>query len=115
MTERPGSVEHASDIHVSVIYAPPPPSPAHRLEVTLPRGATVASALAAAKPLVEIYSAAVPEMYIAVYGERVDEETSLNDGDRVELLRPLVKAPTEQRRARHARQSGRPTDRKGSR
>ncbi len=41
----------------------------------------------------------------AVFGVRVDGSTGLNDGDRVELLRPLLIDPKEARRRRAAAQA----------
>ena len=64
------------------------------LLLELPAGATVADALAAGNlhpSMVDGY---------AVYGERATADTTLRDGDRVELLRPLLMDPKEARRRR---------------
>ncbi len=60
----------------------------------LPEGATVAAALAAC--------GFEPDGMIAcaVFGERVTAATVLRDGDRLELLRPLLIDPKEARRRR---------------
>lgn len=63
----------------------------------LPRGARVADALQAAA-LEEAGQAAG----IAVFGVNATPQTELDDGDRVELLRPLLVDPKEARRRRAA-------------
>lgn len=65
-------------------------------QVVLPVGATVADALAAAAFDGE------PHAAVAVFGETVDADRPLADGDRVELLRPLLLDPKEARRRRAA-------------
>ncbi|MCE7031307.1 RnfH family protein [Lysobacter sp. GX 14042] len=62
--------------------------------VELPEGATVADALRAAG-----WSTGV-EGAVAVFGVVADAATVLHEGDRVELLRPLVVDPREARRRR---------------
>ena len=64
----------------------------------LPQGATVADAVQASDlPLEGIAG-------YAVFGERVTPVTPLRDGDRVELLRPLLADPKDARRRRAATQ-----------
>lgn len=62
----------------------------------LPAGATVADALAAAA------FDGDPPAAVAVFGEAVDADRPLADGDRIELLRPLLLDPKEARRRRAA-------------
>jgi putative ubiquitin-RnfH superfamily antitoxin RatB of RatAB toxin-antitoxin module len=64
----------------------------------LPEGASVADALQAAA-LEEAGQAAG----VAVFGVNATPQTVLNEGDRVELLRPLLIDPKEARRRRAAR------------
>lgn len=74
------------------------------VELTLADGATVADALAASAlgdPGIAGY---------AVYGERVTLATPLRDGDRLELLRPLLIDPKEARRRRAQDQRSRSPD-----
>ena len=63
--------------------------------VELPADATVVQALAASgwKDDADIVAC-------AVFGVRADGETVLHEGDRVELLRPLVADPKDARRRR---------------
>ena len=65
-----------------------------RVALELPDGATLGDALAASGlPLDGIAG-------YALHGERAGPEAALHDGDRVELLRPLVMDPKEARRKR---------------
>ena len=67
------------------------PDGATIVTVTLPAGATVRDALDAAS----LTGAAV-----GIFGRRVELETKLADGDRVEVYRPLAVDPKEARRRR---------------
>jgi uncharacterized protein len=64
--------------------------------VELPDGATVADAVAASG-----FGADGIDAH-AVFGVRVDVRAPLHDGDRVELLRPLLADPKDARRQRAA-------------
>ncbi len=79
-------------IRVEVIQAWPRRHEAKTLE--LPEGATVADALAAAALPQEGHPA------VAIFGETAAVDQPLRDGDRVELLRPLLLDPMEARRRR---------------
>jgi len=63
----------------------------HRLSV--PEGSTVADALRAA-------SVVPGDLGVAVWGRRCKPQQRLQDGDRIELLRPLHVDPKEARRLR---------------
>lgn len=80
-------------IHVEVIQAWARRHEA--VDVDLPEGATVAEAIAAAGLLTPGGHAGV-----AVYGEIATADRRLQDGDRVELLRPLTIDPKDARRRR---------------
>lgn len=67
----------------------------------LDEGATVDDALAATR----LPRAGVAG--VAVHGTRVRGDAPLADGDRVELLGPLLADPKDSRRRRAARQAGR--------
>jgi uncharacterized protein len=62
--------------------------------VDLPEGATVVEAIAAAGLTPGEYAG------VAVYGDLATDDQRLQDGDRVELLRPLTIDPKEARRRR---------------
>jgi len=82
----------ANDVRVEVIRAWP-----HRFESTvleMPAGATVADALAASG------FADAEHTSVAVHGVNATTATVMNEGDRVEVLRPLLIDPKEARRRR---------------
>lgn len=76
------------------------------IELELPEGAAVASALAAAREVLRTHAPAVadePEWadgVTGVFGEVCGRDRPLRDGDRVELYRPLSVDPKAARRAR---------------
>lgn len=98
----------AQTIRVEVVYALP--ERAWRVARILPGDATVAMAVAAA--MAELQAAGLPisessvnglptgELQLAVFGRAVEPHTPLQDGDRVELLRPLLADPKQARRQR---------------
>lgn len=85
-------------LRVTVAYAAPGIEAAE--PVSVPAGATVADAVAASG-LMERYALAATISY-AVHGQRARPDTPLADGDRVELVRPLVADAGAMRRARAA-------------
>lgn len=66
-----------------------------RAELQLREGATVREAVMAAG-----WGDDVEAVAYAIFGQRVDGDASLHDGDRIELLRPLLADPKEARRQR---------------
>jgi len=82
---------------VTVVYAAPGVEAVERLD--LPAGSTVDDAVARSGLLGRC---AVPAASFAIHGQRARPETPLVDGDRVEVLRPLVADPKASRRARAA-------------
>jgi uncharacterized protein len=66
-----------------------------QVEVQLPEGATVHDAVLAAG-----WGADPEAVACAVFGQRVEDDAPLRDGDRIELLRPLLADPKEARRQR---------------
>lgn len=102
----------AQTIRVEVVYALP--ERAWRVARVLPGDATVAMAVAAA--MAELQAAGLPiseasvrglvsslpmsELQLAIFGRAVEPHTPLQDGDRVELLRPLLADPKQARRQR---------------
>ena len=71
-------------------------------QVTLPIGASVARALEAAGFTPEALAMRGIDG-LALHGVRTTPEAVLRDGDRIELLRPLVADPKDARRRRAAR------------
>ena len=82
----------SGQIRVEVIQAWPGRHEAARVD--LPEGATAAEAIAAAGLTL------VNHIGIAVHGEIAASDRPLHDGDRIELLRPLMIDPKEARRKR---------------
>jgi len=70
-------------------------------EATVPQGATVEDAMRAAGLTPEWLQAQGIDG-LALHGVRATPESVLHDGDRVELLRPLVADPKDARRRRAA-------------
>ena len=66
-----------------------------RIELELPAGATVSEAV-----IVAGWGDDPETVAYAVFGQRVDADAVLRDGDRIELLRPLLADPKEARRQR---------------
>lgn len=88
---------------VEVIYALPDKHWTVRLR--LPRGATVADALVLARMNERVPGLDISKLGLGIFGHKVTPETVLADGDRIELLRPLLADPKQARRRRQA-QSG---------
>ena len=89
---------------VEVVYAMPEEQSIVKLELAegaVVRDAVVASALSERYPAIQV--GATP---VGIYGEKVQYDTVLRDGDRVEIYRPLEVDPMEARRLR-ARSQGR--------
>lgn len=94
-----------TSIAVTIVYALP--GTATEVAVRLPQGSTVAdaierSAIAALHPEVNPGQCAV-----GIFGQRVDLQTAVREGDRVEIYRPLVADPKESRRKRDNRRKQR--------
>lgn len=85
----------APTVRVEVVRAWPRRHASVVLE--LPAGATVADAVAASGLALDGVVA------LAVFGERVRSTDGLRDGDRLELLQPLLVDPKEARRRRARR------------
>jgi uncharacterized protein len=75
------------------------PERATRIAVDLPAGATVADAIRASD-IATRCGVDVAVLGLAVFGRRVTDDSVLEEGDRVELLRPLAVDPKQARRLR---------------
>lgn len=92
-------------IQIELVYALPDRCWRHAL--SLPVGATVAQALSQAEEwLAQLPPPAWDIQRVAVFGQRVAPDAVLHDGDRIEILRPLLADPKQARRQR-AQQSPR--------
>ena len=87
-------------LRVEVVHAYP--ARVLRGELELPPGATGADARAAADLPATMPGVDVDPARIAVYGRLAAPRDRLHDGDRVEILRPLLIDPKQARRQRAA-------------
>jgi putative ubiquitin-RnfH superfamily antitoxin RatB of RatAB toxin-antitoxin module len=89
-------------ICVEVVYALP--ARERHLELTLTQGATVADALARVAGAPEFADLDLESISVGIYGRVVtDRNQRLNEGDRIELYRPLTVDPMTARRRRASR------------
>lgn len=85
-------------LRVEVVYALPEQQDI--VPVELPPGALLSDAVAESG-LLERYPAIKSGVTpVGIFGKRADWDVALENGDRVELYRPLVADPKEQRRNR---------------
>lgn len=91
-------------LRIEVVYALPERYWSESLE--LPQGSTVADVLARTRLPQQVPGLVLDPMLVAVHGQGAKPGQALNDGDRVELLRPLACDPKEVRRRRAAAQAG---------
>lgn len=92
------------EIGVQLVRAWPGHCESH--ELRLPAGASVAEALSRAADAGFAAAAQASPDALAIFGKLASPSTRLHDGDRIELLRPLLADPKERRRERAGRRSG---------
>jgi putative ubiquitin-RnfH superfamily antitoxin RatB of RatAB toxin-antitoxin module len=86
-------------ISVELVYATRERQMVRKL--SLPTGATVADAIAAAPGVVDASVAGAVDMNnVGIWGRVVDPQCPLRDGDRIEFLRRLMVDPKDARRRR---------------
>jgi putative ubiquitin-RnfH superfamily antitoxin RatB of RatAB toxin-antitoxin module len=88
-------------VRIEVVYALP--ERAWSIALELPAGATVADGLAASRFESLVPGLDADRLGYAVFGQPVQPSTVLRDGDRLELLRPLIADPKQARRMRARR------------
>jgi putative ubiquitin-RnfH superfamily antitoxin RatB of RatAB toxin-antitoxin module len=96
----------AGPICVEVVYAQPQRSIAKTL--SLPQGATVAEALAAAAAHPDFSGMDLENSPVGIFGKPAHRGWKLGDGDRVEIYRPLLEEPKLARRNRASRKASKP-------
>ena len=94
-----------SRVQVEVVYATPEGQRVYVLQIS--RGATVGMAIAASGIADDFPQVEFGGHPIGIFGERVDDAAVVNDGDRIEIYRPLVADPKESRRRRAAKRARR--------
>ena len=91
-------------MRVEVAYALPDTQ--YVIELTLADGATVADALRKSKPQPGFVGLDLEQMRVGIYGSVVpDRNQRLEEGDRVEVYRPLTVDPMTARRLRANRKA----------
>lgn len=88
---------------VEVVYADD--DGAFHTKLELPMGSTVIQAVEQSGLLERRADVAMSRERLAVFGRKVSADAVLNDGDRVEVLRPLAISAAEARRLRAARRA----------
>jgi len=91
----------APDLRCTVVVALPDRQDCVALQV--PPGTTLEQALVASRLLLVHPELALGPLELGVYNHRAPPETAVQDGDRIEIYRPLQIAPMEARRLRAAR------------
>jgi putative ubiquitin-RnfH superfamily antitoxin RatB of RatAB toxin-antitoxin module len=104
-THSTASVKAESDITVQVCYATPERQVLN--EVTLPVGSTVAAAIESSGILGLFSDIDLDTNDVGVFSERRKLTDVLQDGDRVEIYRPLIADPKEARRRRAGKNTAR--------
>ena len=83
-------------MRVEVVYALPDRQAVVRL--TVPRGTRVKDAIAQSGLLQRFPDIDLAQSRVGIFSRTITLETNLNDGDRVEIYRPLTRDPKQARR-----------------
>ena len=83
---------------VEIVYAEPQRAVVHSL--SLPQGSCVADALAKASEEVSFEHLDLGRATLGIHGQPVTRDRQLQDGDRIEIYRPLAHDPKAARRKR---------------
>jgi putative ubiquitin-RnfH superfamily antitoxin RatB of RatAB toxin-antitoxin module len=94
-------MEPVDSIRVRVVYALPERQ--STVELVLPRGAAVEDAIAKSGMAAEFPAMSGQPVQCAIFGRLVALNHPLQDGDRIEILRPLIADPKQTRRQAAAR------------
>jgi uncharacterized protein len=90
------SMEKNELLRIRVVYALPDQQPAVDLQVA--PGTSLSEAVTRSGLLQKFPEAAAEPMACAVFGRAVPSTYELHDGDRIEILRPLLIDPKQSRR-----------------
>ena len=85
---------------ISVLVVMALPGKSLSVSLSLEENADVASALAIAEKDPLFSGVKFKDFAIGIYGELCELSQKLSDGDRIELYRPIMEDPKEQRRKR---------------
>ncbi|HEV2606841.1 MAG TPA: RnfH family protein [Xanthomonadaceae bacterium] len=97
----PPDSAQARPIRVEVVYALP--DRAWSIELELPAGAIASEAVLRSGFAMQVPNFDAAGLSYAIFGKTITATTVLRDGDRLELLRPLVADPKQARRLRAKR------------
>ncbi|MDQ2962604.1 MAG: RnfH family protein [Pseudomonadota bacterium] len=86
------------EITVTVVYALP--DEVTEIEIRVAAGATVAEAIDRSGLAARLRTTDVAGAPVGIFGKRVRRDTTLSDGDRIELYRELMADPKAARRRR---------------
>lgn len=92
----------SAEITIEVVYAAAPHDVRH-VSLRLREGSTLADALRASRLLDDMSAAQADALQAGIWGRVAGLDTSLREGDRVELTRALLVDPKEARRQRYRR------------
>lgn len=90
-----------SDIHVEVVYALPDRQ--YRHQITLADGSTLEQAIKASGILSQRKDIDLAKNKVGIFSRPARLDDRVNDGDRVEIYRPLLIDPKDLRRQRAER------------
>ena len=96
----------AAALHITVAWASGPRQ-VQQARLHLPAGSTVAQAVQASGLLADLDEATRASLGYGIWGRRASADTPLQEGDRIEICRPLLADPKQARRARFANQGAR--------
>ncbi len=91
---------------ISVLVVMALPGKSLSVSLSLEENADVASAVEIAEKDPVFSGVEFKDFAIGIYGELCELSQKLSDGDRIELYRPIMEDPKEQRRKRAIRQEG---------
>lgn len=94
-------MERVERIHVCVVYALADRQTS--VSITVEPATTVTAAVESSGLLRRFPEIAAHPAHYAIFGRLVSEGTAVRDGDRIEILRPLLIDPKENRRQTAAR------------
>jgi putative ubiquitin-RnfH superfamily antitoxin RatB of RatAB toxin-antitoxin module len=96
------------NIHITLVYSPAPREVFETI-FSLVQGASLEDAVRASGALTRFPDIQLAEAALGVWGRKAQLGQVLEDGDRVEIYRPLTADPMEARRTRFKRQGARTT------
>jgi putative ubiquitin-RnfH superfamily antitoxin RatB of RatAB toxin-antitoxin module len=91
-------------IHVELVYARPEEQVLLAVEVE--HGSTVGQVIECSGILDRIPEIGRPPVRVGIFGRPAELTAVVREGDRIEIYRPLIAGPKQQRQARAARRGG---------